>query len=69
MIFRSIRQCRHAAGSSALVALSIPIFHFPHILEPTFFCISALLTVYEPMLVREEVNIVDVPKENDDAEG
>ena len=49
------------------MALTVPLAHLPHIFEPMLFCLSALLTVYEPMLVRELHVIIkpeDVP--NDD---
>lgn len=61
MIFPSVRACRHAAGSTAVSAMLVQIVHLPHIMEPMLFGISALLTVYEPLLVRHEMDIVDVP--------
>lgn len=64
MIFRTARACRHTAGGTAVLAMSVQIVHLPHIMEPMLFGISALLTVYEPLLVKDNVpDHVDVPED------
>lgn len=63
MIFKSAKHCRHAAGSTAVMAMSVQFIHLPHIMEPVLFGISALLTVYEPLLVRGVYDEkIDVPE-------
>jgi hypothetical protein len=71
-VFRSVKHCRHAAGSTAVLAMSVQIVHLPHIMEPLLFGISALLTVYEPLLVADTTpDVINVPdnvgEENDDS--
>jgi hypothetical protein len=64
VIFRKAIHCRHAAGGSAVLAMSVQLVHLPHIMEPMLFGVSALLTVYEPLFVIDNKhNIVDVPKD------